>query len=276
MSGVMERTLSILELLAAHPDGLAVGVIASDLDMPVSAAHRLLKELSQFGYVRQVRSQGDYALTIKMAAQGLSFLGKTGVTDVAQPTLDRLAAASGELIRLSVIDYPNLVWIGVAQGATTGLRYDPGREQGVVVHLASSAGGRAWLATLSDDEALTLATTQSKDPAIAAVPQIATSATELLTILQETRQRGYSVAVDCYIAGMGAFAAAICRPSDGATIGCLSIAGPAVRMTTELMHDLSGTLIAAADEIGTTSEASFFFNRLRHSADAPKKSSRRA
>ena len=276
MSGIMERTLSILELLAAHPDGLAVGVLASELDMPVSAAHRLLKELSHFDYVRQVRNHGDYALTIKMAAQGLSFLGKTGVTDVAQPTLDRLAADSGELVRLSVMDYPNLVWIAVAQGATAGLRYDPGSDQGVVVHLASSSSGRAWLATMSDDEALALATSQTKDPILAALPQTVTPATELLSILQETRQRGYAIAVNCYLAGMGAFAVAIRRPKDGVAIGCLSIAGPAGRMTSERMHDLSGTLRAAADEIGMTSEASFFFNRLRHSADTPMQSQRSA
>ena len=73
---------------------------------------------------------------------------------MAQPILDRLAAESGELVRLSVIDGESLVWVGVAQGATGGLRYDPGREQGVVVHLASSAGGTAWLSTMSDEEAL--------------------------------------------------------------------------------------------------------------------------
>ena len=70
MSGVMERTLGILELLAGHPEGLPVSAIAGALDMPVSAAHRMLKELSEHGYVRQLRAQGDYALTIRLAALG--------------------------------------------------------------------------------------------------------------------------------------------------------------------------------------------------------------
>ena len=86
------RTLGILELLTGHPAGLPVGAIAARLDMPPSAAHRLLNDLARFGYVRQDRAQGDYALTIKLAAMGLSFLGQSGITDVAQPILDRLAA----------------------------------------------------------------------------------------------------------------------------------------------------------------------------------------
>jgi len=267
MSGVMERTLSILELLAANPEGLQVSAIATDLDMPASAAHRLLKELSQYGYVRQVRSQGDYALTIKLAALGLSFLGKTGVTDIAQPTLDRLAAISGELVRLSVIDYPDLVWVGVAQGATGGLRYDPGREQGVVVHLASSAGGRAWLSALSDEEALKLVAAQGVEPPFEPGPAAPKAISEVMEILRQTRERGYSIATDSYLAGMAAMAIPIRRPIDGNPIGCLSIAGPAVRLTQKRMDELFNALQEAADEIGQASEASFFFNRSRPHAE---------
>ncbi len=261
MSGVMERTLGILELLSRHPNGLPVSTLASDLDMPTSAAHRLLKELSKFGYVRQVRSQGDYAATIKMAAMGLSFLGKTGVADVAQPTLDHLASVSGELIRLSVIDYPDLVWVGVAQGATTGLRYDPGREQGVVVHLASSSGGRAWLSTMSDEDALALAMSQGIEPLFHAGPNAPTTIPELLDTLAETRSRGYAVAIDSYLEGMAAMAVPVRRRIDGKPVGCLSIAGPAVRLSQDRMQALYPSLAAAAEEIGQAAEASFFFNR---------------
>ncbi|UJQ94108.1 IclR family transcriptional regulator [Mariluticola halotolerans] len=259
----MERTLSILELLSRNPDGLQVSIIASELDMPASAAHRLLKDLSQHGYVRQVRNQGDYALTIRMAAIGLSFLSKTGVTDIAQPVLDRLAERSKELIRLSVIDYPNLVWVGVAQGATTGLRYDPGREQGVVVHLAASAGGRAWLSTMSDEEALALVSAQGLEPNFAAGPKAPKTITQLLEILKQTRKRGYSIATDSYLDGMAAMAVPVRRAEDGQPIGCLSIAGPAVRLTQAHMDELYQPLLEAADEIGSASEASFFFNRIR-------------
>jgi IclR family acetate operon transcriptional repressor len=44
--------------------------------------------------------RGDYALTTKMASMGLSFLSKSGVLDIAQPVIDRLAKATAELVRL--------------------------------------------------------------------------------------------------------------------------------------------------------------------------------
>ena len=52
----MDRGLEILELLAAHPDGMPLGLIADALDMPKSACHRLLAELIARGYVRQIAS----------------------------------------------------------------------------------------------------------------------------------------------------------------------------------------------------------------------------
>ena len=41
MSGVLERTLGILELLAQHGEGLELAAMADQLDIPRSAVHRL-------------------------------------------------------------------------------------------------------------------------------------------------------------------------------------------------------------------------------------------
>lgn len=264
MTNVLERSLGILELLSETSEGLSVSAIASRIDAPPSAVHRLLNELARFGYVRQDRAQGDYALTIKLAAMGLNFLGQGGVTDIAQPTLDHLAQATGELIRLSVLDGRQLVWVAVAQGATTGLRYDPGREQGVVIHLSSTAGGQAYLSTLSDEEALMLVAEQGfvsrlEPPG----PNAPRTATELLARLQETRERGYSVAIDSYIVGMAAMAVPVRYGNQSTVIGTLSIAGPAARLTSERMRDLAEPLKAAAFELGQASKASRFFRRTR-------------
>ena len=43
MSGVLERTLGILELLSHEGKGVELAVLAERLNMPKSAAHRLLR-----------------------------------------------------------------------------------------------------------------------------------------------------------------------------------------------------------------------------------------
>jgi IclR family transcriptional regulator, acetate operon repressor len=255
MSGVLERTLGILELLSAQPAGLPVSTIAQRLDMPASAAHRLLNDLARLGYVRQDRVQGDYALTIRLAAIGLGFLGQSGITDIARPILDRLAAESRELVRLSVADGDSLVWVAVAQGATGGLRYDPGREQGSVVPLAITAGGLAWLSAMTDDVALAAVARQDAD----AGP----TPTQLLARLAEARRRGYATATDSFLAGMAAMAVPVRWMGTEEPIGCLSIAGPSVRFDPARMEALAGPLARAATEIGAAAAASRLFATAR-------------
>ncbi|OWJ79375.1 IclR family transcriptional regulator [Haematobacter genomosp. 1] len=257
MSSVVEKSLAIIEGLAEHPAGLSVSHIAGMTGQPVSGVHRTLHELIRLGYVRQIADGGDYTLSIKLAALGLGFMRRAGINDVVQPILDRLAAESGELIRLSVIDNSALTWVAVAQGATTGLRYDPGQEQGVVVHLASSAGGRAWLAAMRDEEALEHVSAQGfgRDDG----PAKPIGIPELLAILKETRARGYSVAVSTYILGMAAMAVTVRYADTDRVLGCLSIAGPSVRMTDTRMAELAPLLQSAATELGMAAPASEYF-----------------
>jgi len=277
MSSALEKALSVVELLVEHPEGLSVGEVAARCGLPASGAHRILQELSRQGYVRQAQSHGAYMLSIKLPSLGLGFLARAGVTDIAQPILDRLAAESHELIRLSVRDNDGLVWVAVAQGATGGLRYDPGREQGVVVHLASTAGGHAFLSTLDDGEAVKLVAAQGLVPPGRPQPgqRGLHSFAELLAILAETRRRGYSIAVDGYIVGMAAMAVPVRYRDGGAVIGCLSIAGPAVRMTPERMEDLAPALAAAAAELGAASQASLFFRATMRDGTSPGGAGRR-
>ncbi|WP_323041299.1 IclR family transcriptional regulator [Gemmobacter sp.] len=257
MSGILDRTLALLELLARHPAGLPLAGIAQALNIPASGAHRLLTDLVRHGYVRQLRDQGDYALTIRLAGLGLAFLARAGISDLAQPVLDDLAAASGELVRLSVADGGRLVWVAVAQGATAGLRYDPGREQGAEVSLAYSASGLAWLSALTEDAALHAVAQQGLAPPDGAAGPTLTIA-QVAGLRAGAVAQGHARAVDSFLAGMAAIAVPL-RSPEGAPLGCLSIAGPAVRLTGARMDALVPVLAQAAHRLAEVAAGSAFF-----------------
>jgi IclR family acetate operon transcriptional repressor len=266
MSSVLEKSLAIIEILADHPMGLQVSDIAHRLNMPVSGVHRQLRELARLGYVQQQRDQGEYALTLRLAALGLGFLGRSGVHDISQPILDRLASLSGELVRLSILDGSGLTWVAVAQGATVGLKYDPGREQGQRVHPASTSGGQALLSTLTDDAILKIVGETGLHPQnMPKTSKSISSIAELMQIIATTRQRGYAVSVDTYINGMAAMAVPVRQhgATDGVVLGCLSIAGPAVRFPMERMVELAPSLFDAATELGRAAAASKYFTGLK-------------
>src|SRR5947209_3359183 len=216
MSGVLERSLSVLETLSAHPEGCSLSTLASAANMPASAAHRLLVELGRCGYVRQSREQGEYTLTIKLVALGLGFLSRSGVVDVAQPLLDRLAEDCGELVRLGVVDGNDLTFVAKAQGAKSGLRYDP--DMGLSVPLSCSAAGHAWLSTMNEDKALEMVARQGFGAPQEFGPKAPTGVKALLPYIRNTRKRGFSMIVEVFTPGMRAMGAPVRRP-DGITIG---------------------------------------------------------
>lgn len=256
MAGVLERALAVMEYLSSRPEGVPLASLAQQLEIPQSAAHRLLTDLCRCGYVRQLRDHGDYALTARVASIGLSYLAATGIVDIAQPLVDRLADISGELVRLAIVDNERLTWVAKAQGARHGLRYDP--EMGSDARLSCSASGHAWMLTMSDERALDLVSRQGFGTPEEYGPNAPTTIAALTKILHAGRKRGYAMINEVFAPGMTAMAAPVQRKGEDA-IGVLSIAGPAMRLTEARMLELGPDLLAAAQELALASLASPMF-----------------
>lgn len=265
MSGVLERTLGILELLSRHAEGLELAAIADQLGIPRSGTHRLLADLVKCGYVRQTREHSDYMLTTKLVSMGLSYLSNSGIVDIAQPLLNHLAEVSGELIRLSVVDGERLTWVARAQGARQGLRYDP--DMGSDARLSCSSSGWAWLSTMSDDEAMACLVRQGLGQPEAFGPKAPTSLQAVMQHVQATRERGYSITIDTYSAGLSALSAPV-RFVNQPAMGVLTIAGPDVRLTEERMQALAPELLNVAQQLAAASGASPFFAKTGANAAA--------
>jgi IclR family transcriptional regulator, acetate operon repressor len=256
-TGTVDRVLRILETLASQPEGLPLAAVADELNLPRSACHRLLAELVRCGYVRQLRELGDYTLTTRLPALGLSFLG-AGIGDVAQPILDRLAEVSGELVRLALVDDERLTFVAKAQGARAGLRYDP--DMGINVRLSCSAAGHAWLMTLGEERATELVARQGFGSPREYGPKAPTTFKNLMKVLEEDRRRGFSLMVEMYAPGMSAVAAPVLGRG-GEAAGVITIAGPLQRLTVARMQELGQPLLQAAGELAVAATSSPLFRR---------------
>ena len=254
--GAIERALRVLETLAAQPEGMPLAAIADELELPRSACHRLLAELGRCGYVRQLREQGEYALTTKLPAVGLGYLGASGIVDIAQPVIDRLAEISGELVRLALVDGDRLTFVAKAQGARSGLRYDS--DMGIDVRLSCSAGGHAWLMTLTEERASELVARQGFGSPKEFGPKAPTTFKALMKILEDDRKRGFSTINEMYAPGMTAMAAPVQRRGQNA-IAVITIAGPLVRLTPQRMLELGPAILSAAAELAISSCSSSAF-----------------
>lgn len=215
MSGALEKTIAILEYLAARPEGAPLASIATDLNQLRSACHRTLQELIGFGYVRALPQRGSYALTSKLASLGLSFLSKSGVVDIAQPLINRLAEKTEELVRLAIVDGERLTLVAKAQGSRSGLRYDP--DMGIELNLSCSAAGHAWLMTLTEDQAMQAVARQGMGDRARFGPNAPRSMRALNLLLKEHRKRGFSMVSETYAPGMSSMAAPVQRRGEPAS-----------------------------------------------------------
>jgi len=258
-SGRLARALAVIELLAENAAGMQLYGIAERLGIPRSATHRVLTSLVEPGYVHQEQLQGTYRLTAKITSLAFTFLARSGITDFAQPVLDRLAEQSGELARLAVIHGKELVWVSKAQGSLFGLRYDP--DMGQVARLSCSASGHAWLSCLPEDEALSLVRSQGLGTRNEYGPRAPETEEALLKHLRKARRDGFAIVVQAYTPWTNAMAAPIRHPQTQEVSGVVVIAGPAVRFTQERMEALSSSLLKAAQELSVTPTASAFVTR---------------
>ncbi|HYA59388.1 MAG TPA: IclR family transcriptional regulator [Burkholderiaceae bacterium] len=269
MAGNLERALGVLELLAKNGGRMQLATIADTLDIPRSGTHRLLSMLIDEGFVRQDEEHGEYMLAMKLVSLALIYLSTSGVFDISQPVLDRLAEASGELARLGVVEDDHITFVGKAQGAKSGLRYDP--DMGSNPPLHCTASGQAWLATLPDERAIELVSKQGGlGPKAQNMPRAPKTIQQFLKDLNGARQRGYGMAIETYEAGMTSIAAAVRNPVTQEVVGIVSLAGPSSRLPEERLKELAPHLLEAASDMGAATLNSQIFKRSVASASVPE------
>lgn len=243
----VDRVMDIIELMADKPAGMKLSEVAQQLDMPKSAAHRLLLSLCQRGFAVQDEISQYYCLTVKFAAVGLRVLSALGTPDICQQPLDRLAKRTGELVRLALVDRGTLLWIAKAQGSLSALRYDPFLGNPVI--LRATSVGKAWLATLGEEEAVALVKAQGFDVPSNLNRPIVRDAKSLRAELSKTRRRGYGVSIEESELGTSAMAQAILVGRARVAVGTVSIAGPAARLTQARMKEFAADLAVTVGEI---------------------------
>ena len=243
-----ERCLSIIELLADDAREMALGEIAEKLGLPKSGAHRLLATLVDLGWVEQDSNTSFYRLTMRLTTLGQRFFVASGIPDVCQPVLDRLAGQCREFARLAVVDGDSLTWLAHAQGATVGLLYQPSLTTSTVP-INVTASGKIWLTTLPIDEAIENARRVGFDAAGRYGPNAIRSVDTLKRELAATAKRGFGLAVNEAEPGVTAIAAAIRPVGGGPALGTVSIAGPSIRLTETRVRELAPVVIKTASEL---------------------------
>jgi DNA-binding IclR family transcriptional regulator len=218
------------------------------LTLPKSGVHRLLSALMEQGWAEQDGRTGQYRLTHRLTILGQRLYRSSGIPNICQPLLERLARDTHEFVRLAVIDAHSLVWVE-AQGARGGLLYQPLLTSNTVP-LYATASGKSWLARLELETVCEiLARNGNFSGANNYGPSVIKTMDDLIPELKRTAKRGYGIAMSEAEPGITAVAAAILSGGNGPPVGTVSVAGPDIRMNEIRVANFGPLIMRAAREL---------------------------
>jgi len=234
------KGIAIVNLLAAHREGMRLTDLVSQVDLPRGTVLRLLDAMIDAHLVRH-SPDGRYRLGPRCAVWGSEFLASLELREVASDVMARLVEVSNETCHLGVPEGQSVLYIHKVESQHS-LRMVS--RVGGMNPLHCTGLGKAILAFMSpEDQDRYLAEPLERRTANTIVaPEI------LRAELERMRNRGYAIDDVENEIGVRCIGAPIFNHL-GELVGSISLAGPTMRMTWERTEHLIGPLTEAAREI---------------------------
>ncbi len=237
----LERGLAVIRAFGADDPELTLSDVARRTGLTRAAARRFLLTLTELGYVR---SDGKhFALTPRVLELGYAYLSSLSLPEIAEPHLERLAAAVRESSSVSVLDGDEIVYVG---------RVPTSRIMRVSINVGTrfpayaTSMGRVLLAALDDDARAAYLQRAEIVPLTArAIATREALESELLRI----RAQGWALVDQELEEGLRSIAAPI-RDSGGRVVAAVNVSAHASRASRETVRrDLLPPLLETAKRI---------------------------
>lgn len=219
-----DRTLEILEVLAAADQRLSLGELSRDLGIPKSSLHAILRTMVNRRWVDVDASGARFSLGVRALHVGASFVDSDDVVTSAQPVLDWLSEQIREAVHLGRLDGSDIVYLAKRESVHP-LRLFSAIGRRLPAH--ATALGKSLLAQRSNDDVERLLSW----PLPALTPRTITTRGALLAELEKIRAQGFAVDNEENAQGIRCFAVALeiqSPPHDA-----LSASVPTIRLDPE-------------------------------------------
>ncbi|TAK29552.1 MAG: IclR family transcriptional regulator [Chloroflexota bacterium] len=243
MAKSASRAFEILDCFIRAGSDLGVSEISRQLRCSKSMVHRLLVSLEAAGYVSADPNSHRYRLGFKAIQLGLAAQRQVEVRSLARPVMQRLRDLTRETVTLSLL---------LADQSRVYLEQIESPQE---IRQTVELGGRYPLFFGSSGKSILAFLPEERQEQILAGAVGRTRAdgwpldlAALRQDLDRVRSQGFACSLSERILGAASVAAPIFNHARE-VVGCLSIAGPAVRLTTERMEQFAPLAAAAAAEV---------------------------
>lgn len=198
----LEKALDILEFVAQRGTGVTVRQIATDLEIPLATAYRIVNYLSSRNYLKQ-QGEGEFYLGPQILLLSHIADRQFDLINQAKPILNELASKTGQTAQLGVIQDFGVVYIDQAL---------PSKPVNIIAALRTvipvnlSASGKVLLAHLTPaEQGYFLQNTHL----VAQTPNSIVDTDAFKQELERVRECGYAFDHEEYARGIGCVAAPI-------------------------------------------------------------------
>jgi IclR family acetate operon transcriptional repressor len=237
----IERAIAVLECLGDSETSLSLTEISRHVGLSASTTHRLLRALTQAGYVDQDHSTERYGLGIGVAVLGQRAMERSGY-QLARPVLAALSERTGESASLGIRRGAEVVVLDRVAGPAP-LRFDHPAGAELAVH--ASAMGKVLLAFSSSSIADEVRALDTLRPF---TTRTIVDRDALATELADVVALGYATNHEERYDGVSGIAAPVRSPG-GFAHAAVGLQGPTLRLDPATLTDLAPLVQAAADEV---------------------------
>jgi DNA-binding IclR family transcriptional regulator len=229
-----DRTLEVLEALAASPARRSLVDLSRTLDIPKSSLHGILRTMARRGWVETDPKGTRFGLGVRALQVGAAYLDADDAVGLVSSVLDDLSRQFGEAVHLGRLDGPDVVYLA-KRDSMHRLRLYSAIGRRLPAH--ATALGKALLA-LSDDPC-----GQLRWPLPRLTTHTITDRDALLAELHQTRVRGYAVDREENTDGIRCFAVAV--PLATPPTDAISLSVPVARIGPDTEHHIASALVSA-------------------------------
>ena len=216
---VIARAATLLRALEQQPDGMTLGALSKEVDLPRSTVQRIVDALAAEGLV--LAASAASGVRLGPALISLAAATRFQIADAARTTLRALARECGETVDLSIADQEKVVFIDQVAGTH---RLSAISAIGFSFPLHSSANGKAVLSLMEDADIERLRKRMRLEPL---TPHTIASWDKLMRELASIRRSGLAFDREENSVGISAVAMAIRSPSG--ELAAISIPAPTQR-----------------------------------------------
>jgi len=237
----LDRGMVLLRSLADE-DRATLTNIALETGMTPSSAYRILVTLERHGLVEFDEGTQEWSVGIEAFRVGRKYLARTGLVEIARPSMRALMQVTDETANLAMADRDDVVFVAQVESRHPVRAFF---EAGARGHMHASGIGKALLAAYEPSALDTFVETKGL-PRFTERTLVSTP--DLQADLARIRERGWSLDDEEGHAGMRCLAAAI-RDDQGRVVAGVSISGPSARFPDTALDALAAHVVTAAADI---------------------------